>query len=65
MGSKHLKNAKRPLAAENRRVQIVNLSKDEAPSPASVEWCMARSGGGAANITAASTGGHVLEQFPI
>ena len=30
MGSKHLKNAKRPLAAENRRVQIVNLSKDEA-----------------------------------
>ena len=30
MGSKHLKNAKKPLAAENRRVQIVNLSKDEA-----------------------------------
>ena len=31
MGSKHLKNAKQPLAAENRRVQIVNLSKDESP----------------------------------
>ena len=33
MGSKHLKNAKQPLAAENRRVQIVNLSKDEGPKP--------------------------------
>ena len=33
MGSKHLKNAKEPLAAENRRVQIVNLSKDEGPKP--------------------------------
>jgi outer membrane protein OmpA-like peptidoglycan-associated protein len=29
MGAKHLKNGKDPLAAENRRVQIVNLSKDE------------------------------------
>jgi outer membrane protein OmpA-like peptidoglycan-associated protein len=28
MGLKYLKNAKDPLAAENRRVQIVNLSKD-------------------------------------
>ena len=28
MGSKHLKNAKQPLSPENRRVQIVNLSKD-------------------------------------
>ena len=33
MGFKHLKNAKQPLAAENRRVQIVNLSKDEAGKP--------------------------------
>ena len=33
MGSKHLKNAKQPLAAENRRVQIVNLSKDEGAKP--------------------------------
>jgi outer membrane protein OmpA-like peptidoglycan-associated protein len=33
MGLKHLKNAKQPLAAENRRVQIVNLSKDEAGKP--------------------------------
>ena len=33
MGFKHLKNAKTPLAAENRRVQIVNLSKDEGPKP--------------------------------
>ncbi len=32
MGLKHLKNSKDPLAAENRRVQIVNLSKDEGPS---------------------------------
>jgi outer membrane protein OmpA-like peptidoglycan-associated protein len=32
MGLKHLKNAKNPLAAENRRVQIVNLSKDQGPS---------------------------------
>lgn len=30
MGSTRLKNPKQPLAAENRRVQIVNLSKDEA-----------------------------------
>jgi len=29
MGAKHLKNAQDPHAAENRRVQIVNLSKDE------------------------------------
>ena len=29
MGAKHLKNPKQPLAAENRRVQIVNLSKDQ------------------------------------
>jgi outer membrane protein OmpA-like peptidoglycan-associated protein len=34
MGSKHLKNADQPLAAENRRVQIVNLSKDDGPKPA-------------------------------
>jgi outer membrane protein OmpA-like peptidoglycan-associated protein len=34
MGSKHLKNAKQPLAAANRRVQIVNLSKDEPGKPA-------------------------------
>jgi outer membrane protein OmpA-like peptidoglycan-associated protein len=34
LGSKHLKNAKEPLAAENRRVQIVNLSKDEGAKPA-------------------------------
>ena len=33
MGFKHLKNAKQPLAAENRRVQVVNLSKDETPKP--------------------------------
>jgi outer membrane protein OmpA-like peptidoglycan-associated protein len=33
MGSKHLKNAKQPLSPENRRVQIVNLSKDEAAKP--------------------------------
>lgn len=32
MGLKHLKNAKDPLAPENRRVQIVNLSKDDGPS---------------------------------
>jgi outer membrane protein OmpA-like peptidoglycan-associated protein len=32
MGLKHLKNTKDPLAAENRRVQIVNLSKDAEPS---------------------------------
>jgi outer membrane protein OmpA-like peptidoglycan-associated protein len=32
MGFKHLKNAKDELAAENRRVQIVNLSKDAGPS---------------------------------
>jgi outer membrane protein OmpA-like peptidoglycan-associated protein len=32
MGLKHLKNTKDPLAAENRRVQIVNLSKDQGPS---------------------------------
>jgi outer membrane protein OmpA-like peptidoglycan-associated protein len=32
MGLKHLKNAKNPLAAENRRVQIVNLSKEAGPS---------------------------------
>jgi outer membrane protein OmpA-like peptidoglycan-associated protein len=29
MGTKHLKNAKDPLAAENRRVQIVNVSQGE------------------------------------
>jgi len=29
MGAKHLKNAKDPLAAENRRVQIVNVSQGE------------------------------------
>ena len=29
MGAKHLKNAQDPRAAENRRVQIVNLSRDE------------------------------------
>jgi outer membrane protein OmpA-like peptidoglycan-associated protein len=28
-GLRHLKNAAQPLAAENRRVQVVNLSKDE------------------------------------
>lgn len=33
MGSKHLKNPQWPLAAENRRVQIVNLSKDEGAKP--------------------------------
>jgi outer membrane protein OmpA-like peptidoglycan-associated protein len=33
MGSKHLKNPKQPLAAENRRVQIVNLSKDQDGKP--------------------------------
>jgi len=33
MGSKHLKNVGQPLAAENRRVQIVNLSKDERAKP--------------------------------
>ncbi len=33
MGSKHPKNAKVPLASENRRVQIVNLSQDEGPKP--------------------------------
>jgi OOP family OmpA-OmpF porin len=33
MGSKHLKNPKQPQAAENRRVQIVNLSKDERAKP--------------------------------
>jgi outer membrane protein OmpA-like peptidoglycan-associated protein len=32
MGFKHLKNAKDELAAENRRVQIVNLSKDQGPT---------------------------------
>jgi outer membrane protein OmpA-like peptidoglycan-associated protein len=33
MGSKHLKNARQPLGPENRRVQIVNLSKDEGAKP--------------------------------
>jgi len=34
MGAKHLKSAKDPLAAENRRVQIVNVSQDEGkPAP--------------------------------
>ena len=33
MGSKHLKNARQPLSPENRRVQIVNLSKDEGARP--------------------------------
>jgi len=32
MGFKHPKNAKDELAAENRRVQIVNLSKDQGPT---------------------------------
>jgi hypothetical protein len=29
MGAKQLKNAKEPLAAENRRVQIVKVSQGE------------------------------------
>jgi len=29
MGAKRLKNAKDPLAAENRRVQIVNVAQGE------------------------------------
>jgi flagellar motor protein MotB len=28
MGAKHLNNAKDPLAAKNRRMQLVNLPKD-------------------------------------
>jgi len=37
MGAKHLKNTKDPLARENRRVEIVNRSKD-ASGKARQRW---------------------------